>query len=263
MIEERKYKIYCHTNKINGKKYIGQTSEKNAKKRWGSNGINYRPKIKGSNIFYNAIQKYGWNNFTHEILFTNLTLNEANFLEKNLIETWKLLDTNYGYNNKEGGSNGCHTEMTRNKVSKIKKQQHIKTKGSSGMHWFNNGLEEVLCLNCPEGYKSGMLYKKQTKKREKGKKWFNNGIKQILAFSCPEGFTIGMLPMSEEHKEKLSIAAKHRTIEHRKKLGEVHKGKRTRGSKGMRWYNNGVVSILSLTCPDGYKLGRLIQKEVV
>lgn len=36
------YCIYCHKNKINGKRYIGLTRAINPSKRWGSNGINYK-----------------------------------------------------------------------------------------------------------------------------------------------------------------------------------------------------------------------------
>ena len=42
-----------------------------------------------------------------------------------------------------------------------------------------------------------------------------------------------------------------------KKLSAVHKGRRTKGSSGMHWYNNGVENILTYTCPDGYIKGRL------
>ena len=59
------YTVYQHKNKINGKIYIGITS-KDPEKRWGHNGYNY----KSSSYFYSAIQKYGWDNFEHNILFT-------------------------------------------------------------------------------------------------------------------------------------------------------------------------------------------------
>ena len=61
------YTIYKHTNIINNKSYIGQTCQ-DVKKRWG-NGLGY----KTCPIFYQAILKYGWDNFTHEILEENLT----------------------------------------------------------------------------------------------------------------------------------------------------------------------------------------------
>ena len=60
---ENTYSVYKHTNKVNGKVYIGITYNK-PEVRWGSNGIGYKRQL-----FWNAIQKYGWDNFTHEILF--------------------------------------------------------------------------------------------------------------------------------------------------------------------------------------------------
>ena len=66
------YIVYQHKNKINNKVYIGITSQI-PERRWGSNGCNY----KSSPHFYSAIQKYGWDNFEHNILFTNLTKEKA------------------------------------------------------------------------------------------------------------------------------------------------------------------------------------------
>ena len=54
--------IYMHTNKINGKKYIGQTFQ-NIEYRWRQDGSGYK-----GQPFYNAIEKYGWDNFEHKIL---------------------------------------------------------------------------------------------------------------------------------------------------------------------------------------------------
>ena len=68
----KNYCVYCHTNKINGKKYIGITCQK-PNKRWGVDGKKYHESPK----FWNAIQKYGWDNFNHEVLFTHLSKDEA------------------------------------------------------------------------------------------------------------------------------------------------------------------------------------------
>lgn len=101
------YKVYVHTNLINGKKYIGQTGL-SLEVRAGSNGRKY----KGCVHFYNAIQKYGWNNFSHEIVADNLTLEEANNFEELLIRKLNTQNPEIGYNLGYGGNNRQHTEET-------------------------------------------------------------------------------------------------------------------------------------------------------
>ena len=78
---EKVYSVYQHINVINNKKYIGITKQV-PENRWGNEGINY----KNSPRFYNAILKYGWDNFIHEILYTNLTKEEACKKEIELIK---------------------------------------------------------------------------------------------------------------------------------------------------------------------------------
>ena len=94
------YTIYCHINKINGKKYIGQTKLR-PEIRWGSNGCKY----KECRHFWYAIQKYGWDNFEHVIIAEHLTLEEANHFEELLINKLHLTDGKYGYNLSSGGEN--------------------------------------------------------------------------------------------------------------------------------------------------------------
>lgn len=101
------YCVYCHTNKINGKKYIGQTRI-TPSIRWGSNGCKY----KGCRHFWYAIQKYGWDNFDHEIIASGLTLEEANNFESLLIDKLRTRETKYGYNISAGGGNKEISEET-------------------------------------------------------------------------------------------------------------------------------------------------------
>ena len=94
--------VYCHTNKINNKKYIGITCQ-NPKNRWNS-GKGYSKKTQPR--FAAAIEKYGWENFDHEILFENLTESEAKAKEIELIEYYHtyIYDPNcWGYNMTRGG----------------------------------------------------------------------------------------------------------------------------------------------------------------
>lgn len=102
--------VYVHTNKINGKKYIGITSRK-PEVRWEKDGKGYR-----EGKFRYAIQKYGWDNFDHEIIATGLTNDEANKMEIELIDKFNTRDDNYGYNIVIGGGSSIgftHSEETK------------------------------------------------------------------------------------------------------------------------------------------------------
>ena len=98
MVKNKKWCVYKHTNKINQKVYIGITSQ-NPKYRW-ANGEGY----KGQGFYY-AIKKYGWNNFTHEILEKNLTQEKACEREKYYIDLYNSKNSSYGYNRTNGGEN--------------------------------------------------------------------------------------------------------------------------------------------------------------
>ena len=109
------YCVYVHTNKINGKKYVGLTSQ-DPERRW-KHGYGY----KGSTYFYNAIQKYGWNSFTHEIIAANLSKKEAQDMESKLILEYKTQDENFGYNLESGGSAPQHSDATIEKLRLLNK----------------------------------------------------------------------------------------------------------------------------------------------
>ena len=108
----RTWCVYMHVNKVNGKKYIGQTSQTPPEKRW-NNGWGYVRCVK----FWRAIQKYGWDNFEHIIVQDGLTLYEANCLEEKLIAEYNTLSDDFGYNLQSGGLNKLQSEETKNKVS--------------------------------------------------------------------------------------------------------------------------------------------------
>lgn len=73
-------------------------------------------------VFTRAIQKYGKDNFTWEILESNIkTQGELNILEKFWIVRLETRTTQWGYNIKEGGSNGRWSDESRKKLSDAKK----------------------------------------------------------------------------------------------------------------------------------------------
>lgn len=112
------YCVYVHTNKINGKKYVGQTG-KRPMERW-DRGRGY---VKCP-YFWRAIQKYGWDNFEHEVIASNLTKEEADNFEKLLIDKLNLQNRDYGYNLKDGGSHGSLPEETKQKIREANTEKH-------------------------------------------------------------------------------------------------------------------------------------------
>ena len=106
----KQYIIYKYTSPSN-KIYIGQTKQ-NLKKR-ARNGQGY----KHCSYFYNAIQKYNWQNFKCEILKENLTLEEANFWEQYFINFYHSNLKNFGYNITNGGNNHVMSEQAKKKIS--------------------------------------------------------------------------------------------------------------------------------------------------
>lgn len=116
MEEERKYCVYKHTSPSE-KIYIGITCQK-PEYRWKRNGVGY----KSQTYFYRAIQKYGWDNFKHEILFENLTKKDAEKKERELITYYKSYDNKFGYNIDMGGQSiGCRSDSTKKKLSNAHK----------------------------------------------------------------------------------------------------------------------------------------------
>lgn len=102
--------VYKHTSP-SGKVYIGITCQ-NPLRRW-RDGKGYRQ----NEHFTNAILKYGWDNFKHEILFTGLTKEEACRIEIELIDEYGSADMDKGYNQSLGGDHGEYGEETRRKIS--------------------------------------------------------------------------------------------------------------------------------------------------
>ncbi|MHC1785443.1 MAG: GIY-YIG nuclease family protein [Christensenellales bacterium] len=108
--------VYEHVNKTNGKRYIGITC-KNPEQRW-NNGNGYRC----SRYFFNAINKYGWDGFYHNILERELSEFQAKQREVELIAFHNSTDSVYGYNLTYGGQGNVPTKETRSRMSESQKR---------------------------------------------------------------------------------------------------------------------------------------------
>lgn len=125
-MEEKKYTVYMHTNKINNKVYVGITSQK-PEVRWDY-GFGYKRQA----VFWRAIKKYGWDNFEHIIFMDNLSIKEARRAEQLLIALYKTncqkyYNPSYGYNMTDGGElipmlGKHHTDETKEKLSVARKE---------------------------------------------------------------------------------------------------------------------------------------------
>ena len=87
------YCVYKHTNKENGKVYIGITSCLDTNERW-KDGFGY----KDNKLFFKDITQYGWNNFEHEILYDKLSEQAALQIENDLILKYESHLNTKGYN---------------------------------------------------------------------------------------------------------------------------------------------------------------------
>ena len=115
------WKVYKHTNKLNGKVYIGITGQ-DVERRWRHGGSGYRKCL----LFYRAIEKHGWDNFQHDILYDGLTKEEAESLEQKLIKEYNSNNPINGYNVANGGRVKSVSESTKKKISETIKSNYIK-----------------------------------------------------------------------------------------------------------------------------------------
>lgn len=120
---DKRWTVYVHVNKLNGKRYVGITSKNNPNHRW-SNGRGY----KENTYFYSAIEKYGWDAFEHIILFDDLDEKQAKDTECKLIAEWHTNDRRCGYNMTTGGDGTpgfIPSEETRQKLSIARRRENL------------------------------------------------------------------------------------------------------------------------------------------
>lgn len=66
-----------------------------------------------NNVYFKrALDKYGWDNFLHLILYSNLSKEQANQLEITLIQYYKSINLSYNITNGGEGTIGLHTPKT-------------------------------------------------------------------------------------------------------------------------------------------------------
>lgn len=184
------FTVYRHTNNVNGKVYIGITSLP-VEKRW-KNGSSY----KTSRYFFMAIKKYGWDGFTHEILATGLSKEEAQKIEVDLIQSYR--DSNCGcYNILSGGNLGrlgiSMSDETREKLRQAHSGKKLSDKHRKKLSQSHKGKtlscetrEKISTNNVRywSGKKRDPITNEKNRKAHLGK-IFSAEQRERMAESCP------------------------------------------------------------------------------
>lgn len=150
------YTVYMHVNKSNNKKYVGITSQR-PKQRWRNNGEGYKKQI-----FWRAIEKYGWSNIDHIIVAQGLDEETAKWLETQMIAVHDTTNPDRGYNVTLGGEgyNGCKvSEETRRKLSEAAKgrvltEEHKQNISAAKSGANNPASRKVRCIETGQIYDS-------------------------------------------------------------------------------------------------------------
>ena len=141
--------VYMHRNIINNKSYIGiSIYGDNPNRRW-QNGKGY---IKQP-LFYNAILKYGWDNFEHIIWDKGLSLKKALDVETMLIALFQTNNIVFGYNVSNGGESFSMDEVgivkRTTKMIESKNYNRIQKSITMFKERFDNGDKNILqCQKC-------------------------------------------------------------------------------------------------------------------
>ena len=118
-----------------------------------------------------------------DAIHKSITEETCKKISDKLKERWK--DETYSQKHKSIMKNIRDSEEYRKKLSKAAK----------GKRWWNNGINEIFCYNCPDGFVAGRLsFGDEFKEKRKGKsnpafgrKWWNNGVIQKFQKEKPEG----------------------------------------------------------------------------
>ena len=218
--------VYIHTTP-SGMVYVGISHFEDPNIRW-KNGLGY----KHNPHFNNAIQKYGWNNITHEIIEKNLDFETAKQKEIDCISEYKHLGICYNITDGGDGHYGQKfTEEHKQKISATLKQKHQIpwNKGKTGIY----SEETRYRMGAGTRGKSGVnLGRKMPPVSEETRKKLSESLKGKNTWS--KGSIRG--PYSEEHREKISKAlkGKRKGIPLGERPEDV-KQKISKGRMGQKW----------------------------
>lgn len=252
--DNRKFIVYLHTSP-KGKRYVGITCVL-PEQRWGTKGSGYRENAH----FWNAIQKYGWDNFKHEIVAKDLTLIQACKMEVDLIAKYDSMNPDRGYNHTTGGNWSTPDEETRRKLSESIRRSRIKNPEISAR--ISNSLKghvvsEETRLKISAAH-TGRKMSEEFCMKQRSRKHSPETIEKLKGRST---WCKGLTKETDIRLKKISDTLKNREFsdEWRKKISDVRKNQYANGYNPI-WINNGVIETSIQKgdpMPDGFKKGRL------
>ena len=193
----KKYCLYRHIAP-NGKVYIGITCQKPTSRWQGGNGY------KGNSYFSRAIKKYGWDNFIHEILYDDLTEEDAKRLEIEYIAKYKSNIRKYGFNISSGGESKKGTtiseyqkqrirEGTKNRI--ITEETRRKLSASTTKNWKKPGFVEHM-RDINKGEKNPQFGKVRTEEEK-----IMRGARRILQYDMSGNLINEYISIHDAHEK--------------------------------------------------------------
>ena len=130
------YSIYKITNSTNNKVYIGWTS-RDPSTRFEEHQKTNKPKYQDRSAVSYAIEKYGVDNFTFDIVYQSYDYEHSRTIEAYFIAENNSLVEQWGYNLDMGGTGHKRTESTTEKhrekmLGKKQSSEHIAKRKVSG-----------------------------------------------------------------------------------------------------------------------------------
>lgn len=194
--------IYCIKNKINNKIYIGQAL--NIEYRWKTHIYNLNKNtIRCNDYLLNHWKKYGKDNFEFLIIEECLE-KDLNERETYWTKYYKSTDRNFGYNIKEAGSNGHHSEETKRKIS----ENHTGINNPFyGKNHSKEHIEKLIEINKkPKSLKQKENISKSHKGKIKSLEHRQNLSKSIKESGSHSGFNNGMYGKHHSNETRLKIS---------------------------------------------------------
>ena len=237
-----------------------------------------------------TMQKQKWSNKTQEELLEWSKKRSESMLSRTLEERQKSL-LKYRETLKNRTPEEWEAIRQKSKETKQNKTEaellelHNRlSKNTKGKTWFNNGENEILSFECPEGYSKGRIPDHESKIRAGITNKERNKIRgSVQSRMTEEQYRLWKQHLSESHKNAKDVynnMPEEAKKERARKISESLKGHKADGGaiskgilnspkhktavektaakhRGKKFFNNGEICILAETCPEGFVPGML------